>query len=257
MLRTFSITLIFSLLTFIGCRTTSMLNLGNRSVSSIEVQEVVRAQHTHIQSIKGEGRISVETPETANSGFFILTLKKPDSILINLQGPFGIKVGSVLVTRTGFQFYNSLENKLIIGSSNIENLDRIFHIQMSFDDLLNIFAGGTFLKDDLHSPDETHIEDDQYVFVYTSHNSSRRYWIDPTTLFIQKIQFLDRSGKLTLEQTFNDFEYVDGIAIPYTIRVAQPKARQMLALVYSDILLNTTQLQFTFTIPPNAERIHW
>jgi outer membrane lipoprotein-sorting protein len=233
------------------------LGLGNRSISSLEVQEVVRAQHAYIQSMKGEGRIALETPEVAQSGSFVLTLKKPDSILIHLRGPFGIKVGSILVTRTEFQFYNSLANTLIIGSSNRENLNRILHIQMSFDDLLNLFAGGTFLTDDLHSPDETYIEDDQFVLMYASHNSTRRYWIDPTTLFIQKVQFLDRSGTLTLEQTFSDFEYVNGIAIPYTIRVVQPKTRKMLALAYSDILVNDTQLQFTFTIPPNVERIYW
>jgi outer membrane lipoprotein-sorting protein len=128
---------------------------------------------------------------------------------------------------------------------------------LSFDDLLNIFAGGEFLDDDLRSPDETRIENDQFVFIYASHTSSRRYWIDPTSLYIQKVQFLDRSGKLTLEQTFNDFENVQGIAMPYAIRITQPKARHMLTVQYSDILVNAEQLQFTFTIPHNAERIRW
>jgi len=99
---------IFILLSIAGCRTTSTLNLGNRTIASSEVQDVVRMHHTRIQSMKGEGRISVETPEIGQSGSFILTLQKPDSILINLRGPFGIKVGTALVTRTGFLFYNSL-----------------------------------------------------------------------------------------------------------------------------------------------------
>jgi hypothetical protein len=257
MVQRFSFVLVLFFLSFIGCRTTSTLNLGNRSITSAEVQEIARTHHARIQTIQGEGRISVETPEIAQSGAFILTLRKPDSVLINLQGPFGIKVGSALVTRTGFSFYNSLENKLITGSTSIENLNRILHVQISFDDLLNIFAGGGFLDDDLRSPDETHIEDDQFVFIYTSHNSSRRYWIEPTSLYIQRIQFLDRSGKLTLEQTFNDFEDVNGIAMPYAIRITQPKTQQMLTLKYSNIMVNVEQLQFTFTIPQNAERIRW
>jgi hypothetical protein len=207
--------------------------------------------------MKGEGQISIETPEISQSGSFILTLQKPDSILINLQGPFGIKVGSALVTRTGFLFYNSWENKLITGSSTMENLNRILHVQLSFDDLLDLFAGGTFLAEDLHSPDKTCIEDDQYVFIYTSSNSTRQYCINPQTLSIQKIQFLDHSGKLTLEQTFSNFEDIDGIAIPCTIRITQPKAQQMLSLTYSDISVNTDQLQFTITIPNNVERIRW
>jgi outer membrane lipoprotein-sorting protein len=233
------------------------MNLSNHPISYSEVQEITRSHHAHIHSMWGEGRVSVETPEIAQSGSFILTLQKPDSILINLQGPFGIKVGSALVTRTEFFFYNSLENKLITGLSSTENLNRILHVQLSFDDLLNLFAGGTFLESDLHAPDETHVENDQFVLVFTSPKTSRRYWIDPTTLYIQKVQILDQSGKLTLEQTFSDFEDVNGFAMPYTIRVIQPKERQRLTFTYSEILVNTEKLHFTFTIPPNAERIHW
>jgi len=233
------------------------LIVGSRSISSSEVQEIARSHHARIHSLKGEGRISIETPDIAQSGSFFLTLRKPDSILINLQGPFGIKVGSALVTRTEFFFYSSLQNKLITGPANVENLNRILHVQLSFDDLLNIFSGGEFLEDDLRTPDETRIENDQFLFIYISQSSSRRYWIDPTSLYIQKVQFLDNSGKLILEQTFNDFENVQGIMLPLAIRITQPKARQMLTLQYSDILVNAEQVQFTFTIPNNAERIRW
>ena len=257
MLRLFLFTLCLSIFALIGCRTTSSLNLAERSISYSEVQEVTRSHHAHIHSMVGEGRISIETPEIAQSGSFILTLQKPDSVLINIRGPFGIKVGSALVTRTEFLFYNSLENKLITGLSSMENLNRILHVQLSFDDLLSLFAGGTFLESDFHAPDEIRVEDNQFVFVFTDAKTSRKYWIDPTTFYIQKVQFLDQSGKLVLEQTFTNFEDANGFAMPYTIRVIQPKARQRLTLSYSEILVNSEMLHFTFIIPPNAERIHW
>jgi outer membrane lipoprotein-sorting protein len=257
MLCRFSILVIVPLLSFMGCRTTSTLNLGNRSISSAEVQDMVRTYHTRIRSMKGEGRISVETPDIAQSGSFSLMLQKPDSVLITLQGPFGIKVGSALVTRTGFLFYNSLENKLISGSSSTENLNRILHIQAGFDDLVNLFAGGSFFEEDLRSPDEIRIEDDQWIFVYSYSKGGRRYWIDPATMSIQKVQFLDGNGKLTVEQTFSRFEDIQGFSMPYSIRITQPKAQQMLSLQYSDILVNVGTLPFTLTIPQNVERIYW
>jgi outer membrane lipoprotein-sorting protein len=249
--------LFFSILTLAGCRTTSTLNLSNRSISSKDVQDAVRQHHARIQSMKGEGRISIESPDMTQSGSFTLKLQKPDSILIELRGPFGIKIGSVLVTRTEFLFYNSLENTLINGFSSAENLSRIFHVQISFDELLNLFSGGDFLEDDLHTPDAIHTENEQFVFIYSSSNSSRCYWINPTTMYIQKIQFLDHNGELTFEQVFGNFDNTDGFAIPHNINIKQPKTQQMLTLKYSDIAVNTEQLRFTFTIPHNAERIHW
>jgi outer membrane lipoprotein-sorting protein len=257
MLRYFYFISVFSLLVFAGCRTTSNLNLNSRSISSAEVQKAVRSYHSEIHTMMCEGQISIETPDIAQSGSFILNLQKPDSILISIRGPFGIKVGSILITRTEFFFYNSLQNKLITGSSNADNLSRILHIRIGFDDLLNLFAGGTFFEEDLHSADENLVEDGQFVLVYSYHNSSRRYWIDPETLAIRKIQFIDQNGKPSLEQVFSDFEEADGVTIPHIIRITQPKARQKFALSYSDIRLNTDQLKFTLTIPQNAERIRW
>jgi hypothetical protein len=257
MLRLFLVTLCFALFALIGCRTTSSLNLSEHSISYSEVQEATRNHHAHIHSMVCEGRVSIETPEIAQSGSFILTLQKPDSVLITIRGPFGIKVGSALVTRTEFLFYNSLENKLITGLSSMENLNRILHVQLSFDDLLSLFAGGTFLESDFHAPDEIRVEDNQFVFVFTDAKASRKYWIDPTTLSIQKVQFLDQSGRLVLEQVFSNFEDANGFTMPYTIHVIQPKMRQRLTFSYSEILVNTETLHFTFIIPPNAERIHW
>ncbi len=245
------------LLGSMGCRTTSTVNLANRPVSSTEVQSVVRTHVEQIRSLQGEGRISVETPDIAQTASFAVTLRKPDSILVRLEGPFGITIGSALITRGEFFFYNSLQNKLISGSSRSENLNRIFHVQLGFDDLLNFFSGGTFLDDDLRAPDETRIDNDQYLFVYKSDTADRLYWIDPNTFLIRKMQYVDRNGRPVLEQTFNNFQKVGGIEMPYTVRVLQPKARQMVALTYSDLAINAESIPFTFTIPSDAERIRW
>jgi outer membrane lipoprotein-sorting protein len=250
------VTLIMLLGSF-GCRTTSTVNLANRPVSSAEVQSVVRTHVEQIRSLQGEGRISVETPDIAQTVSFALNLRKPDSILVRLEGPFGIGIGSALITRDEFFFYNSLQNKLISGSSKSENLNRIFHVQLGFDDLLNFFSGGTFLDGDLRAPDATRIDNDQYVFVYKSDGADRLYWIDPGTYLIRKMQYVDRNGSLMLEQTFSNFQRVSGIEMPYNIRVLQPKTRQMVALMYSDISVNAGSIPFTFTFPSDAKRIRW
>lgn len=255
-----SVPLVFTLVLLLasaGCRTTSTLNLANRPVSSTEVQSAVRTHVQQIHSLQGEGRISIETPDIAQTGSFILTLLKPDSILVRLEGPFGIRVGSALITRTEFFFYNSLQNKLITGSSKSENLNRIFHVRLSFDDLLNFFSGGTFLDDDLRAPDEIRVDNDQYVFVYRTDSADRQYWIDPNTFLIRKMQYTDQNGAPILEQTFSNFQRVGGIEMPYHIRVRQPKTRQMVALAYSDVVVNTESIPFTFSIPSDAEHIRW
>ncbi len=235
-------------------RTPSLLN---RSISSDEVHEIVHANQDRMQTATGEGTISVETTTMAQSGSFTLTLRKPDSLLVNLSGPFGIKVGSALLTRTNFWFYSGLENRLYSGDMTPQNLSRILRLNITFDDLLSLFTGGVFLQTDAGAPDDVGIEDDHYTFLYKSDNSSHKYFIDPQSLLISKIQYLDNQGKLLFEQRFVNFQTIDSAQIPFNIRIVQPKERRMVSVVYSDLTINTKDLEFTFVYPPNAERVRW
>lgn len=237
--------------------TTNTSVFRTKSISSVDVHETVRANQLRMRTAKGEGTISVETPTVAQSGSFVFVLRKPDSLLVDLRGPFGIKVGSALLTRKIFWFYSSLENRLFTGETNPKNLSRVLHIGLTFDDLLNLFTGGVFQKDDVGSPDQTSVEDDQFMFLYKNAIGTHMYYIDPETLLITKIQNLDNTGKLLFEQRFVNFQIIDSTRVPLNIRIIQPTERMMVSVVYSDLELNQRDLEFTFSYPRNAERVQW
>ncbi len=231
--------------------------LLNRSLSSDEVHDIVRTNQERMQTASGEGTISVETPTMAQSGSFTLILRKPDSLLVNLSGPFGIKVGSALLTRSNFWFYSGFENRLYTGEMTPQNLSRILRLNMTFDDLLSLFTGGVFLQADAGTPDDVGVEENQYTFLYRNDAGSHKYFLDPQSLLISKIQYLDNQGKLLFEQRFVNFQTIDSTLIPFNIRIVQPKERRMVSVVYSDLVVNKRDLEFTFVYPPNAERVHW
>jgi hypothetical protein len=240
-----------------GCAAHNSIRTGFRPVSFDEVSQSVMVNHDRIHTLKGEGRISIETPELAQTASFTLLIRKPDSLLISLGGPFGIKVGAALLTKKEFFFYNSLQNTLTTGTTNEENIQRIFHINLNFDGILNLFSGGVFSAADLHTPDEQRIENDLLLYIYSSGDEKRYYWIDPSTLLIRKIQDFDRSGTVAFEQNFRDFEAAGNTAVPRSIQIIQPIQRHRISLSYSEVELNTTAMECTLTVPENAERIHW
>ena len=247
----------FLLMAFTGCATHNSIRTGFRSASFEEVFQSVNANHERIHTLKGEGKISIETPEFAQTASFTLLMRKPDSLLISLAGPFGIKVGAALLTKKNFSFYNSLQNTLTTGTTNEENIQRIFHINLNFEDILNLFSGGVFSSADLHNPDEQRIENDLLLYIYSSGDEKRYYWIDPSTLQIRKIQQFDLGGAVAFEQNFRDFEETGNSAIPRSIQIIQPVQRHRISLSYSDVELNNTAMECTLTVPENAKRIHW
>ncbi len=236
-----------------GCASKSV-RYADRTVTADMLQDQVAENQLRVRSLTGTGTISVETSEMAQSGSFDLILRKPDSVLVKIEGPFGIDVGSALVTRTRFAFYYSFQNRLVEGPTNAANLSRVFQIPIDFDDVMNLFTGGFFLSEDRTSPSDFAIVDEEFVMTYSSYTGTRRYWIDSETLQIVKIQHLDGKGTLLLEQLFSKFRTMDGVTIPQYVRVTMVKERRRVSIAYSDLTINPGHVDFFFDVPRNASR---
>lgn len=238
-----------------GCATKTA-RYADRTITADMLQERVNQNQQRVRALTGSGTISVETSEMAQSGSFELTLRKPDSLLLKIEGPFGIDVGSALVTRDRFSFYYSFQNRLVEGPTNPANLKKVFQIPIDFDDVLNLFTGGFFLSEDRVNPSIFSIEDEEFVMTYNSYTGTRRYWVDPQSMQIVKIQHLDGLGRLVLEQLFSKFQTLDGVTIPQYVRVTMVRERRRVSIAYSDFTVNPSEMEFLFDVPKNAARAH-
>ncbi len=227
---------------------------ADRTISPLFIENAVLSNHNRVKTLLGSGTISVETPEIAQNVAFELTLRKPDSVMVRIEGPFGIDLGLALLTRREFFFYNSMNNQILSGPTNPANLARVLRIRMEFDDLLNLFSGGTFLSGDIGQRAAFEIVDDEYVLTYDHELGSRRYWIDPRSFQIVQIQHLDQSGGILIEHTFGKFLTADGIVVPQLVRALMRPERRRLSIAYSDLSVNPPILEFHFDIPADARR---
>jgi len=241
----------------LGCAATSSLRTATRTITPELVQESVRVNQERVHSMRGEGNLAVETPEIAQSASFVIMLKKPDSLLVEIRGPFGIEIGTALLTRREFLFYNSMQNRLISGPMNPTNLGRVFRMSLTFDELLDLVAGGTFFPEDRTAPDSFTSEEERLVLTYNRGQGKRRYLIDPASLLIETIQHFDSQGKLVFEQRFKNFRAVEGTTLPFHVRMTQHRERRRVTLSYSEVSINTNAVEFNFNIPTNADRVRW
>jgi outer membrane lipoprotein-sorting protein len=219
------------------------------------IHERVRANVERIQTLSGSGTVSIESLEMAGSGSFEILLRKPDSLLLKLEGPFGIEVGSALVTRSEFTFYNSLRNQLITGSTNSENLAKTLRMKVTFEDLMNLFTGASFLSEDTEAADDFRVELEQYVLTYRHVNTTRVYWVDPATLLISKIQHLDATGKLAAEQQYTKYLTTAEGSFPASVRYIMNSQRRVLSVFYDEVTVNKPMAALRMEFPMNAERI--
>jgi outer membrane lipoprotein-sorting protein len=257
MTRTRTAVVVLVVVVMAGCASVPRADLAGKTVNPETVQRIVRGNYEKVRSMTGSGTISVETPELAQSGSFELFLRKPDSVLVRIEGPFGISVGSALITREEFVFYNSLQNQVVTGPVTSANLNRIFRINLTFDELLTIFTGGSFLASDDTTPEAVSVEDNQYVLTYQNSAGTRRYWLDPASLLITRIQHLDSKGKLYFEERYEKFRTYGDASLPRFIRVTQHTTQRMIGVTFSSLAINTGGVPLVVDIPKNAERIRW
>jgi len=116
-----------------------------------------------IKTFNGKGVLSIRSSKFKGKTSFEILVKKPDSIKISIYGPFGIDLAHGLVTKRSFIFYDVLKNRVYTGTNNDKVLKNIFKIDLTFNELIDAFAGAVNLTDKLRTEPDIYVtEGDTY-----------------------------------------------------------------------------------------------
>jgi outer membrane lipoprotein-sorting protein len=231
----------------------------SESVEILPSERLVKkleANRRKIKNFEGTGTINISTSEMSNKASFKVDILKPDSVFINIYGPFGIDLASALVTSGKFIFYDEVHNIVYKGNNNNEILKKIFKVNLTFGELLNMFTGSVNLTPELsREPDKYEIAYDKYILTYTEPGSERkdRYFIDIRELSINSYQLLDSSGSILAEGIFSKFKIIDDLTIPYSVRIQNKEGGEEVNIDYRSIEINKDNIKIHLDIPEDAE----
>ncbi len=244
-----------ALLLFAGC-SASRPPLLTRAMSPEEVMQAVAGRNAAVRSLRGIGEISIDTPELSNSGTISVTLTKPDSLLVDITGPFGVGVARGLVTRSEFRFYSGLENKVFLGRTNPKNLQSILRIPVEFGDILDLFAGCVnFNARPAGVAPRGAWNGDEYTLTFAGADETLEYVIDASYDCVIRQTRRSPEGELIEEIRLKDFHRRSDIYLPRVITLTRPANEQSLALVYESQVINELPLDFGLKIPANAVKV--
>jgi outer membrane lipoprotein-sorting protein len=238
-----------------GCAPAARLT-RERILSVEEVLRRVAERNARISTLRGDGRITVESPEASNTGSFDVRLRKPDSVLVEFSGPLGIRVGTLAVSRKQFVYYDRMQNRALVGVPDGRTLHAAFNLSMEFDDILRAFTGefSSTVKPD-ESLEQFTVEKDLYVLTYRSGEERKEYRIDGDNFIVASYRIIDREGKNKLYALAAETEQRSDIAMPMLIRVVLPRERRSVTIAYSDVAFNRPVV-CSFALPGQAEIIH-
>lgn len=250
---------IIILINFLSCA-------PSRSIDDVEILSVDRlinkleANRRRIKNFEGNGTLIVNTPTLQNTANFRVVLIKPDSIFLNILGPFGIELGQALVTNKNFIFYDALSNTAYTGEVDSEVLQNIFRIDLPFTEIVDALTGSVNLTNHLYkSPDDFKVIYDRYHLTYNEPSKGyiTNYKIDVRRLGITEYEFKSADKTSDIKGTFSNFEIIENVAIPFKIMIENKATKQSLEINYKKINVNKRGLTIDFTIPDDADIVKW
>lgn len=248
-----SVIVILTVIIFSGCSST-VQTITDRSLSASEIITSVNAQADSIQTFSAYGSINIETPSMNQGAGFDLAVKKPDSVRIVVEGPFGITVAKALFTKQRFIAYSALNNTVYDGdpSKGIQSLPMMSSFPPEV--LIDAMSGVRRFTDTEIEPDSFYVTNKFYTIVLSDKKSTSKFRIDPGSMRIVNVKRYAAEGELLWEEAYTYLRLENGQWIPSTARIVVPKKPITLDISFDEVTINEPIESMLITLPDDAER---
>jgi len=229
--------------------------LDTAAVNAGELIRMVRESTAKVKSLEGKGTISFESPELGGSAAFELSLRKPDSLLVLFEGPFGIDMGTLFLSRERYVVYSSMENVVVTGVPRTSTIRSVIPFDLTYDQLLNAFSGAFELPEDATVVHSYGIQDDHFLISMTCGNKTCSYWIDHRFLQVTRFEVHDQSDQLLMQATTASFTEEHDANAPKRIAIWFPQEQRQVSVHYSTLTINPPNPSFAYSVPPDARTL--
>jgi hypothetical protein len=236
---------------FAGCSPKAAeLVLDTQQVPAATVVSRVTGNASRITALKGSGTVSFEGPGMGGSAFFTLTLKKPDSLLIRFEGPFGLDAGFLFLSRAQYVMFNRMENTVFMGDPSRGGIRWAIPFDLTVEQVLDAFTGAFHFPAG-PVPSRYTVDDERFLLSYTAESDTQAFWVDPATALVSRYS-RKGNGVSVWAETARSMEE-DGMRMPREIVLAFPSEGRQLSVYYNDLTLNPPELSFQYSIPRTAQ----
>lgn len=237
---------------------------GNTKLDKLPVHDIksrINQNSSLIETLEASGNISFDSPEQSGSGWLELRIRKPDTVFVKIEGPFGISIVNALIARDKFLYYNAQENKAITGPSTDINIGAILRIKITFDELINGFTGGFSFESTPDDSSGADSENQMYIIKSMSELGNQKFYVDPAIFTIQRYNCIDKNNSPLVDVYYSNYqeESTAGktVNFPSTIKINNPSKNQSVYVDYVEKKLNKKDLSFRMKIPSSAKIIKW
>jgi len=234
----------------------------NRDSIKTQIETIKKSLATRNQilnSLNAEGNISFDTPTMSNDGSLTLSIHQPDSAFVFIEGPFGIDIAKILLTRKDFIYQNIYDNYVVRGYSTRDNIRVLLKIDLEFDEIMNAFTASFNLNDSNFTDWKFKDSADVYILSFKNKLDTRNRMlvISNSTFDVKKFIKKDLQQKDELIIEYSNYVIHNNARLPENITISRPASKQFVYITYEKIEINPGALKFKIVIPKSAKQYFW
>lgn len=258
--------LYLSLLTLIvgGCEGFKTSGAGQpaRLIDTTEpVWRSLQLRRRTYQTLKGLAELRLKAQSgggTLDSTVFVLD--RFSKVRLEGIGPFGQPLFLYTFAEQHFALYLPRQQRVYTGGSTPEPLVRLIGVAIEPGLLPYVLMGDIPLTTWPASGPLTYLASDDLYYWEGSAPPSPwfyRVWLDPYRLLPVRLELAAPPQQTRLKITYDDFQQLDGLALPYRVTITQPQTQQEVVWTYTDVELNAEvpASLFQMHVPPSTEHV--
>lgn len=241
-----------------GCVPTKQIGV-ERTISADRLLKRIEANRRKVKSFSAVGSIDIKSSEISGKSTFEVKIKRPDSVMVALYGPFGIDLARITISNKDFLFFDVINNKIYKGKMRPGVLKDVLKIDIQFEELINLLTGSVNLTEKLSFQQEAkQISGDNYLIEINDQRISTDYLYTVNTQDLSVNEYnVMLSSKKVFEAKYSDFYKYDDITVARAIRVDDIQRNQKINIDYKKIELNKEIGVLKIDIPDDAQIIDW
>ncbi len=254
------IIVLLGFLFLVSCSSEKEINTTTKLIPAKRLIKKIEGSRRKIKTFEGTGTIHIKSEKFTGKTSFKISIKKPDSIKISIYGPFGIDIAHGIFSKNKFMFYDVLKNRVITGENSKDVLKKMFKINLSFEELIDAFAGAVNLTEKLRTePTNYEVLEDIYNLTYVDKKENKKniYRITKEDLKIIEYRVFSLSGKELLSGDYSKFKNYENVPIPLSLLIRNKSERQSIKIEYKKVKVNKEIKTLIIKLPSDVKQIKW
>ena len=219
-----------------------------------------------IDALDGYADLYLKTPKRDAKAFCTVQLQKSrDARLIVTAGILGWPVADVLIRPDSLFVHDMLNNKMLVGRNNGENLGKIIGIKGGFGQMTETLFGIADMPEPVSAIESVRQGGGKVGFTVRSGNGKKELLVDPVSKVLDAITLFDPSGLKTVEFRFTGYQMQPAgagqVNMPKEIEMTlfrenEAEGSRSLRVVYDERVINPPGFTITFRRPSKARTVN-